>query len=230
MESQLNDRLAAAAPSVVDRTDEVRRELHQLVAATEAAAAPTRRRFTRSRGFAAFGAAVAVGLGLTASATGGVHTPWGSIAAQKFSYPGPSIHAEDMTQGSNCKVVYGAAGTWDPKHPVSPEERAQVLEHAREFIRDIDLSTISVPDAIRRYEAEHARLARSTGLDLPASVFRPDGTPDDIKAFAVLAALDQRLRAELKGKGLSTHAVGAVAMPECETVLPPDQWSEADHS
>lgn len=214
MDSKLSDLLNASAAAVVTRTADLQRELDQLVAAAEAATAPSRRRFSRRAGLAGLVTASAIALGVTASAVGGVDTPWSTIAARKFSYPGPSIHADEMSGGRNCKVVFGASDTWDPKHPVNVEERARAREHAKQFVRDLDISTISVSDALIRHEKELAQ----TAAENPA---------DEVRTTAVLIEIDQRLQAELKARGLSTHAVSAMAMPECEVVIPPPDLDEA---
>lgn len=222
MENELDSQLAATAPPLVVRTDDVQRELRHLVAAAEAAAAPRRRRFSRRVGLAGLAAASAVALGVTASATGTVDTPWSSIVSKKFSYPGPSIHADELSAGTDCKVVYGADQVWEPDHHVGVKERSRLLAYAREFVLNFDISTISVPEAVARYEIEYDRLARmSVPQDFPTSRIKPEESPDETRMTAVLSELDRRLQADLKAKGMSPHAVSAVAMPECEVVTRP---------
>lgn len=219
MDQDLDSVLGTSAPELAERTDDVLRDLYLVVADAETIAFPHKRRMTQRLGLVGLAAAGVLGLGVAASASGLVDTPWSNAASKTFSYPGPFVHADELEHvGTDCKVVFGASETEELEHPVSKTDRYEALQHAKQFILNFDISTIPVADAEARYREEYAAMRASMGPqdpDRPASQLTPEGSPGEIKAWALLGELDRRLQADLKAHGLSTHAVSAVAMPEC---------------
>jgi len=226
MDQELDDLLRASSPTLAERTDDVQRDLDRLVSETETAVSLRKRRATRRVGLIGLAVSSVLGLGVTASAAGLVDTPWTTNPEKPFPFPGPFLHADVLQHvGTDCKYVYAASDVKDPKHPVGKNDRYRALEHARQFVLDFDISTISVPDAERRYLIEYSRWAASAGtppdVQVPSSQLTPDGSPDDIRTAAVQMEMDRRLQADLKARGLSTHAVTVMGRPECENFYDP---------
>lgn len=202
MSRDLDDLLAASAPPICERTVELQQILSALATESESVAVPTKRRLGRRLGLAGLAATSVFGLGVAANAAGLIQAPWSTTASTPSSYPGPFIHADELSYGRDCKVVYGADESEDPKHPVSKEQRAQALEYAKNFVLTFDIATISIPEALRKYKAEFAEAVKSTGVpDIPPSQLVPDGSPDQIRTVAVLAEIDRRLQISLGAKG-----------------------------
>jgi hypothetical protein len=211
VEPRLDDLIAEAAPPVARRSDALRRELDTLVAESEAAARPRpRRSLGRRVGLAGLTAAGVLGLGAAASAAGLLPMPW---------YDDPSaIRAQHvLSSGRDCAWTFSARETEDGAHPVGPADRAAALAAAKRFLADLDLSGISVAEAVRKYEAaDRAYRSSSAYRDLPASERQPRADPDDVEFLAVAAELDERLAAELTRQGLSPHAVSVAAASRCD--------------
>jgi len=222
MDHELDALLRGSSPTLVKRTDDLQHDLDVLISETEMAVSLRKRRVTRRVGLIGLAVSSMLGLGVAASAAGLVATPWTTSPDEPFSYPGPFLHADVLQHvGTNCKYVYGASDVEYPKHPVGKEDRYLARVHAKQFVSDFDLSTISVPAAERRYLAEYSQMAASAGpadAEAPPTRLTPEGSPDDIRTSAVQAELDRRLQADLKMRGLSTHAVSVVGMPECKNL------------
>ena len=213
----LDDMLLRSAPPLAPRSDEMIRDLNHLVASVESVAMRQGRRNLRFVGASAVAVAGVLGLGAAATAAGLVDPPWSQTVSQQASHPGPAVHADELAVGTNCKVVFSADTKVDPLHPVGKGPRAKALAHAKRFVLDFDITTISVAEAVARYKADYAAAALATGPgDLPPSQLVPDGPVSEIEAGAVQSELGRRLEADLAAKGFSTHAVSVVALPECK--------------
>lgn len=210
MDDHLDELIAAAEPPVARRTPELQRALDLLVADTEAAVA-TPHRIGRRLGVVSIAAAALLSVGAGASFAGIVPTPsW----APWYDDP-TAIHEQTvLSTGTTCNVSYAARPFEDQGHPVSRSDRAAAVAAAQEFLRDFDLSAISVSDAVRKWEAARPH------LDLPPEETPPEPTPDELELLAVQAELSQRLRTELERRGLSTHAVDVAAASRCDGTHP----------
>ncbi len=191
MDSRLDDLIAAAAPPHAERTDHLRRDLATLVEESEALAGPRRRRRFGRLGILLGCAAGLAALGTAASAAGLLPMPW---------YDDPrAVHVQPP--GAQCRWTFAAREFQDESHPVGRAERTETMAAARHFLAQLDVSTLSVPQAV----ADYRRSGQVTGGEDRA----------DLELLAVSAEVGKRLSAALARQGRSQHAVGLATASDC---------------
>jgi len=148
-----------------------------------------------------------LGVGAAANAAGLVPTPsflpWSQTT---------------LSSGTTCEITYGAVPQVElaRARSLSPAEQAAALKAAQKFLRDFDLSTISVKDAIKKSNAADKKYRTSHQyLDLPLDERPPRETPDEVELGAVSAELYERLSIQLKRQGLDPEAVSMAAGNRC---------------
>ncbi|HEU4811888.1 MAG TPA: hypothetical protein VFT00_07085 [Nocardioides sp.] len=209
MDPQLDELLAAAAPPVARRTPDLQRTLAALVADAEAAVPSGGRRLARRVGIVSLAAVGVLGVGAAGAAAGFLPVSW-------FDSP-TALHEERvLSSGTACEVTYAARELEDPAHRVRPAARAAAMTAAQAFLHDFDLASISVTDAVAKYEAAQAKVRASREYQaLPPDERGPELSPDELELVAVQAELSQRLSAELERRGLSLHVVDVAAGSRC---------------
>lgn len=207
MDSRLDELIAAAAPPVAERTPELRREWHALVAATEAAANPAKRRLGRRVGVAAFAVIAVFGAGAAANASGFLPLPsWGS----------------DVPSSRQIELTLPSGGTCDVTYSVSPQElapradQAASLRAAQQFLDTFDIATISIGDAVAKYKEAAQATHEAAEKSLPASEVPPKENAYEVEVRAVGAEVYDRLSDELTRQGLSPRAIMMDSFHRCD--------------
>lgn len=213
MDPRLDELISAAAPPLAQRTPELQHGLYALVADAEAAAVPSRRRLGRRIGAVSLAAVAVLGVGAAAGAAGLIPTP---SSGSWFTEPSARHQEVVLSFGSRCKVTYAAVPqeVWEGR-PVSPADQAAAMSVVQEFLSDFDLATISVDDAVKKYEAASNAARADLERRLPPEEIPPKQTSDEVKVAAVGAELYERLSSELQRQGLSPHAVTMASSDTC---------------
>ncbi len=200
MDPSLDSLIAASAPPTTPRTADLDRELAHLVAEAESGAAPGRWHVRRRLVLGAGVAAGLLGIGTAASAAGLAPAPaW----APWYSAP-DVVHSQTTSTGAECDVSYRAKAISAPDVPATPAERTAAVTAGAEFLRDVDVTTIDVGDAVDR---------------LPSSATVGDPTQAELEMFAVQFTLQERLDRELGRQGLPP-TVSVSAMQQCDGGAP----------
>lgn len=206
MNTHLDELITAAAPPVAQRTLELQDGLHSLVADTEAVAVPTKHRLGRRIGAISLATVGVLGVGAAANASGWVS--W-------FDDP-TALHEQTvLSSGNACEVVYAARALDDPAHPASSADQTAAMAVAKKFLRDFNLSTISIDYAVKKWNAASATALADLERRLPPEEIPPKETPDEVELLAVQAELGERLSTELKRQGLNSDAVSVAAANRC---------------
>lgn len=190
----LDELLSRSAPPLTPRTPQLERELHHLVAASEAAQA--RRRWPIRTALVSGALAGTLGLGAVASATG-VLPGWPSFST---------------SSGQTCEIALSASAL-EPGdgEPVAASfraaERQETLAAARAFLADFDYDSVDRRQAIASWQAEESRV-RAAQTD-PAER-QPRLTGDDLEVTAVSRSVITDLDAALAAKGLDIRAINVV--------------------
>jgi hypothetical protein len=199
----LDELLDASSPPIVERTPALSGELAAVVASSEVAVAPSRRRIRLI--VAGTLAAGAVGLGSAATATGfmpAAHWPWSTSA------------------GRSCQVSFdvelnGVGGNVVDPAPdlasMSLAERQAVLVAAREFLSSFDYASIDRQEAIARWQAGEAEARAGESADER----QPKLVGDDLELTAVYAEVNRELDEYLAERGLNPNAIIPVGSSRC---------------
>jgi hypothetical protein len=150
MDTDLDDKLKAAAPPVAERTTAVRQALSELIDSTEATARKTPPRRSVRIGVAAFALTAFAGVGTAAAAGLAGHGWWNEPDAV-------TQHSTDEA-GDSCDVTYAPRALHDREHPVSDSERAAALSATADFLRRFDYSAIEGMATDKALESLYAAL------------------------------------------------------------------------
>jgi hypothetical protein len=189
LDEQLDERLHAAAPPIVLRTPEIRRELDALVALTM----PTQRPRRRTIRATVVAGAVAGTLGLA------------TVASAAGLLPGWALLTTGSGQTCEVRVAADAlAGDGEPGRQFSATEQAKTLASARAFLHAFDYDSIDRDEAIATYQAEEDAVI--TAQQDPAER-QPRLEGDDLEVTAVSREVTERLGDYLEERGLDLRAV-----------------------
>jgi hypothetical protein len=191
----LDELLDASAPPVAARTPSLSDELAAIVAGSEAAVAPSRRRMR----LVVAGSLVAgvVGLGSAATATGyfpAGHWPWST------------------STGNSCQVTFdvvlnGVGGDVSNPAPglasMNLAERQAVLVAARQFLSSFDYASVDRQEAIAKWQAGEAKAIAGE----PPAERQPKLTGDELELTALYAEVNRQLDDYLVARGLNPSAI-----------------------
>lgn len=196
--TSFEEQLTLSAPPVPVHSDELDRELLLINDRAEAMASssrsrPRRRRFT----LGALAAIGVIGAGVGAAGAAGI-LPWFDTAP---------VHAVMTTStGTECEITFGIKAIEDPSRPVAHATRAAAVTAAESFLRDLDVSRISVAEATR-------------GLPPRATVDSESGpaqSVDEYETFAVHRVVQERVDDALEQQGLPVTATSVSAATSCD--------------
>lgn len=187
----LDELLTAATPAATPRTPRLHEELAALVAATEAAQRPHRRRVR----IAVMGGVVAgvLGLGTVASATG-ILPGWAMLTT---------------SSGQTCEVEVRAnllrSGDGEPiSATFTPAEQEQTLAAAEAFLTNLDYNSIDHQKAITEWQVIESKI-RAEEMD--PSERQPKLEGDDLEVHAVTHTVVERMRSDLAAQGQDLRAI-----------------------
>jgi hypothetical protein len=207
VDEHLDHLISRSAPPVGARTDALQRDLYALVAETEAVVSSRPRRGRRRVASVALGASAVLALGAAASATGVLPRTW-------FNDESASHSTVMLSSGTKCDVTYAARPVKDPAQPVGQNERSKAVAYANRFLRDLDPSSISTEDAVRRLNAMSFTRAPDDA-PMPQGVALT-GSPVDRELDAVRVEIEHRLQSGLSERGLPARAISVAAMTNCD--------------
>jgi hypothetical protein len=194
--SSFDEQLALASPPVPARSPELDAEFVRVIAQAESAAVPRRKLRGRS---VVIGSAVVLGaLGAGGAAAAAGLVPWFESA--------PSHGVVTTSTGARCTLTFGVKELDDPAAPVSDAARARARAAAEKYLRDLDLSTLSV--------------AQATGAVSPRATVDSEAGPamtvDEHEVDAVYAEVGRRVDAELVEQHLPVTAVSLSMGSACD--------------
>ncbi|WP_243057721.1 hypothetical protein [Nocardioides sp. SR21] len=187
----LDQLLDESAPPVTPRTPRLERDLHDLVAAAEAAG--TRSRWPGRVAVAAGVTAGVLGLGAAASAAG-ILPGWPSFSTSSGQTCSIEVWAEELApgEGEPSSSTFTAA------------EREETLAAARAYLDDFDYGAVDRDEAIAAWQGAERRVRAAQ--DDPAER-QPRLTGDDLEVTAVSRWVIDHLRTHLATEGLDIRAV-----------------------
>jgi hypothetical protein len=194
--TSFDEQLALSSRPVPAQSPELEAEFVRVIAQAEGAVAP--RRKLRSRGVAIGGLFLvgAVGAGGGAAAAGLV--PWFEAA--------PTHGVVTTSTGARCELTFGAKQHDDPAAPVSDAVRSKVTAAAETYLKDFDVSSLSVIDATQ------AAGPRPT-VDSEAG---PALSVDEYEVQAVYEEVDRRLHIALARQQLPSSSVSLSMASSCD--------------
>jgi hypothetical protein len=194
--SSFDEQLTLSSPPVPARSPQLDAEFVHVIAQAEGCDLSRRRLRSRSVVLGSVLVLGALGAGGAAVAAGLV--PWFEAA--------PSHGVVTTSTGARCTLTFGVKELDDPAAPVSDAMRARVRAAAEKYLKDLDLSTLSVAQATR------AASPRST----VGSEAGPGMTVDEYEVDAVYQEVGRRIDAELVGRHLPVTAVSLSMASTCD--------------
>ena len=194
--SSFDEQLALSSPPVPARSPELDAEFVRVIAQAEGSVVLRRKLRSRS---VVIGSVVVLGaLGAGGAAVAGGLVPWFESA--------PSHGVVTTSTGARCTLTFGVKELHAPAAPVSDAVRTQAKAAAEKYLRDFDLSTLSVDQATR------VASPRST-VDSETSVAT---TVDEYEVNAVYEEVERRVDADLVEQHLPVTAVSLAMAVACD--------------
>lgn len=194
--TSFDEHLSLSSPQVPAPTPELDAELARVVAEAERLAS---RPQSRRNGRYVIGGLVVLGtLGAGGAAAAAGILPWFDDA--------PSHGVVTTSAGARCNLTFGIKQVHDPAAPVDDAVRAEVTTAAVKFLRDLDVSALSVA------QATHGAAPRPT-VDSEAG---PSLTVDEYEVEAVYYLVGQRLDARLAKQHLPSSSVSLSLATSCD--------------
>jgi hypothetical protein len=194
--TSFEEQLALSSPAVPARSPELDAEFARVIAQAEGVAGSRRRR--RHRGVVIGGLITAGLLGAGGAATAAGIFPWFESA--------PSHGVMTTSTGARCALAFGVKPLDDPAAPISDALRAQVTVAAEKYLRNFDVSTLSVAQATR------ATSPRPT-VDSEAG---PAMTVDEYEVDAVYQEVGRLMDTALARQHLPSSAVSLAMASSCD--------------
>jgi hypothetical protein len=187
---------ALSSPPVPAQSPELEAEFVRVIAQAEGAAAPRWKRTSRGVTIGGLVLLGAVGVGGAAAAAGLV--PWFESA--------PSHGVVTTTTGARCALTFGVKRHGEPGAPVSGAVRSKVTAAAEDYLKDFDVSSLSVT------EATQAAVPRPT-VDSEAG---PALSVDEYEVQAVYEEVERRLHVALARQQLPSSSVSLSMASTCD--------------
>jgi len=194
--SSFDEQLGLSSPPVAARSSELDAEFARVIAQAESAAGPRQMRWRSGVVIAGLVVAGALGAGGAAAAAGIV--PWFESA--------PSHGVVNTSTGARCTLTFDVKRLEDPAVPVSDAMRARVTAAAETYLKNFDVSTLSIGQATQA-ASQRPKVDSEAG---------PAMTVDEYEVEAAYEELRRRMDAELARQHLSLSAVSLAMLSSCD--------------
>ncbi len=194
--TSFDEQLALSSPPVPALTPELDAELARIVMEAEGLTARPRSR--RNRRLVIGGLVVMGTLGAGGAAAAAGILPWFDSA--------PARGVVTTSTGAECALTFGVKQVQDPAAPVDDAVRAEVTDAAERYLKELDVSAISLAEATREAGPRATR-------DSEAG---PAQTVPEYEVEAMYQLVAQRLDAELASQDLPSSSVGLSMASACD--------------
>ncbi len=194
--TSLDEELAGSAPPAPIHGPALDRELGLVIAEAELSVTSQRPRRRTRLAISGLIAAGAIGLGTAVAGAAGI-LPWFDTA------PASVVRTSN---GAVCEVSFGVKEVDDPGESVDAVTRAAALAKAKEFLADLDVSSIDMRSVARGLRPRATTRSESG----------PAESVEDYETYALLSVVSTRLQGELEQRDLPTTAVGVSMAASCD--------------